>query len=87
LCALRADGHDAGGPCGLPRRCVFKMDHHCPWMANCVGHANYRYFFLYMFYMCTGSLYSATVYCLAIPGMFRLNDPRWGHRGFMPFLM
>ena len=40
-----------------------------------------------MFYMWAGSLYSAVVYCVAIPGMFRLEDPRWGHRGFMPFLM
>ena len=27
--------------CGI---CVFKMDHHCPWINNCVGHKNTKFF-------------------------------------------
>ena len=36
-----------------------KMDHHCPWINNCVGHENHASFLRFTFYVPLGCLHGA----------------------------
>lgn len=64
--------------CKVCRRCVLRMDHHCLWINNCVGHWNYKAFFLLVFYATTGSVYSTV---MIISSAFHKN---WDFSGRVP---
>ncbi|XP_021888387.1 probable protein S-acyltransferase 16 [Carica papaya] len=44
--------------CRVCKRCVLRMDHHCIWINNCVGHANYKVFFVFIVYAVIACIYS-----------------------------
>ncbi|KAL0882078.1 hypothetical protein ABMA27_000651 [Loxostege sticticalis] len=47
-------------------RCVMKMDHHCPWINCCVGHANHCYFLVFLCSAVVGCLHAAIVLSICV---------------------
>eukprot|EP01117_Protostelium_nocturnum_P011161 TRINITY_DN4054_c0_g1_i2.p1 TRINITY_DN4054_c0_g1~~TRINITY_DN4054_c0_g1_i2.p1 ORF type:complete len:231 (-),score=50.77 TRINITY_DN4054_c0_g1_i2:174-866(-) len=45
--------------CSVCRRCVLKMDHHCPWMLTCIGFYNQKYFLSFLIYLFIGCSFSS----------------------------
>ncbi|KAI9341084.1 DHHC palmitoyltransferase-domain-containing protein [Pilaira anomala] len=72
---------DRAHHCKECNACVIKMDHHCPWVSGCVGFANYKFFFLFVFYTgCYGLWVFVSSLPLVIKGVKDMNaplDPHW----------
>jgi len=58
--------------CRICRRCIRRMDHHCPWINNCVGEWNQKYFIQFLFYVAILSAYS--IFLVAISWYYHGAD-------------
>ncbi|XP_072164686.1 palmitoyltransferase ZDHHC6-like [Diadema setosum] len=47
--------------CRYCKRCVMKMDHHCPWINACCGHRNHAYFTKFLIFAVLGCAHGAIV--------------------------
>jgi len=61
--------------CRECNKCILRFDHHCPWINNCVGHFNQKYFYLFLFYLLVGACYIAIFFMFrAYMAAIDLND-------------
>lgn len=62
---------------------ILKMDHYCPWVRNCIGYKNYKFFILFIFY---GFLVCLSIACLSLSPclyIWKMNEENLRYENYL----
>ncbi|CAE7746905.1 Zdhhc15, partial [Symbiodinium sp. KB8] len=53
--------------------CVLRMDHHCPWLRQCIGFGNYKFFVTFIVYSAVALIFKAVTMLLFMIRAFQID--------------
>lgn len=72
--------------CKICRKCIYRLDHHCAWINNCVGRENTKYFIVFLLFIPLSAAHIGMTISYTL--LFQVPDQLLPHMGlFMAGVM